>query len=177
MNWLADLPFDSSRLASRIVRLFETMAEFFEKPDESYRVFIRSNPHRGGGGTGFYNSFAFAFGTDQKMEKEGPLMLLAHEIAHNWTRFNAGEEHAETAWYSEGTAEYNKLYQAVSACSSPALKRVQLWAKSMQKRPGTARAQRNITSFSWLSERVCCPEKSCWTSSTPWLKSITATPG
>lgn len=115
MYWLADLPFDSSLLASRIVRLFETMAEFFEKPDESYRVFIRSNPHRGGGGTGFYNSFAFAFGTDQEMEKEGPLMLLAHEIAHNWTRFNAGEEHAETAWYSEGTAEYNKLFMAFRA--------------------------------------------------------------
>src|SRR5690625_7691922 len=46
MYWLADLPFDSSLLASRIVRLFETMAEFFEKPDESYRVFIRRSEER-----------------------------------------------------------------------------------------------------------------------------------
>src|SRR5690625_7402655 len=101
MYWLADLPFDSSLLASRIVRLFETMAEFFEKPDESYRVFIRSNPHRGGGGTGSYNPLAFAFGTDQMKEKEGALMILAHDSAHNWTIDNAGEEQAETQWYRE----------------------------------------------------------------------------
>src|SRR5690554_4099369 len=89
------------------------MAEFHGQPDASYRVFIRSNPHAGGGGTGFIDSFAFSWGIDDDSPEEGPLMLLSHEIAHNWTRLNGEDEaHALTAWYTEGTAEYYKVVMA-----------------------------------------------------------------
>ena len=110
MYWIGEPPFNMDLLADNIVNLFTTMAEFHGKPDEEYRVFIRSNPHKGGGGTGFIDSFAFSYGTDDDSPEDGPLMLLAHEIAHNWTGLNGeNEPHALTAWYSEGTAEFYKV--------------------------------------------------------------------
>lgn len=112
MYWISEPPFQIDRLADNIMALFTEMATFFEQPDEEYRVFIRENPHRGGGGTGFFQSFAFSYGTDDDSPEDGPIMLLAHEIAHNWTRLNAGQEHWETAWYTEGTAEFNKVVMA-----------------------------------------------------------------
>lgn len=116
MYWISQPPFNMDLLAGNIVKLFSTMAEFHGKPDEEYRVFIRSNPHKGGGGTGFVDSFAFSFGTDDDSPEDGPLMLLAHEIAHNWTGLNGADEpHALTAWYSEGTAEFYKVTMAYRA--------------------------------------------------------------
>lgn len=115
MYWISEPPFDIDALADNIVTLFTEMATFFERPDAAYRVFIRENPHRGGGGTGFVDSFAFSYGTDDDSPEDGPLMLLAHEIAHNWTRFNADQPHPMTAWYTEGTAEYYKAVMAYRA--------------------------------------------------------------
>ncbi|KFZ30650.1 hypothetical protein IDSA_08955 [Pseudidiomarina salinarum] len=113
LYWITEPPFNIEKLAANITRLFKTMAEFHGQPDASYRVFIRSNPHAGGGGTGFIDSFAFSWGIDEDASEDGPLMLLSHEIAHNWTGLNGKDEpHALTAWYSEGTAEYYKVVMA-----------------------------------------------------------------
>jgi len=115
MYWISEPPFNMELLATNIVKLFRTMAEFHGKPDEEYRVFIRSNPHKGGGGTGFVDSFAFSYGIDNDSPEDGPLMLLSHEIAHNWTGFRSSEPHPLTAWYSEGTAEFYKVTMAYRA--------------------------------------------------------------
>jgi hypothetical protein len=111
MYWLMQPPFDIDQLAKSIGNLYVYMSGFFEDKGSPYRVFVRANPYPAGGGTAAWKSFMFAFGTDGKTIAEGPQMLIAHEMAHNWPKFDGGEEnHAGTAWYTEGTAEY---YSAV----------------------------------------------------------------
>ena len=50
--WLAEPPFAIEELARRIIRMYETMSDFFDDRNSSYRVFIRQHPYRGQGGTG-----------------------------------------------------------------------------------------------------------------------------
>jgi hypothetical protein len=83
--WLSDPPFDPAALGEKMRALYDSMAAFFDDRAGSYRVFVRQNPFLGTGGTGLQG-------------------LLAHEIAHTWPAL-AGE-HGDTAWYSEGMAEF-----------------------------------------------------------------------
>lgn len=117
LYWLAKPPFDIDRLSTGIHKLYGYMAHFFKDDDAPYRVFIRGNPYPGGGGTSLAKSFMFAYGADGATIADGPQMLIAHEMAHNWPKFDGGE-HAETAWYTEGTAEF---YSAVLALRSGAI--------------------------------------------------------
>lgn len=107
MYWLVPPPFDLGELAKGISRLYAYMSEFFGDKGAPYRVFIRANPYPNGGGTALAQSFMFSFGNDGRTIPDGPEMLIAHEMVHNWPRLDGAEEnHAGTAWYSEGTAEY-----------------------------------------------------------------------
>jgi hypothetical protein len=117
LYWLVKPPFDIDRLSTSIHKLYGYMAHFFKDDDAPYRVFIRRNPYPGGGGTSLARSFMFAYGSDGSTIADGPQMLIAHEMAHNWPKLDGGE-HAETAWYTEGTAEY---YSAVLALRSGAI--------------------------------------------------------
>ena len=105
--WLAEAPFAMDALASRIFRLYSTMAEFFDDRNSTYRVFIRQHPYRGQGGTGAARSFMFGYHPPSNPSVDELQELLAHEIAHNWPAMQG--EHGETAWYSEGAAEYYSL--------------------------------------------------------------------
>ena len=63
MYWLSDPPFDAPAAAKMIDRLFGYVATFFHDEGGSYRVFVRKNPYKGGGGTALARSFLFAYGT------------------------------------------------------------------------------------------------------------------
>ncbi|MDH0867346.1 hypothetical protein [Mitsuaria sp. GD03876] len=112
LYWLATPPFDTAGLARDIRQLYDHMARFFDDSGAPYRIFVRGNPYPAGGGTAGNRSFMFGYGVGGQTSSGDDLqMLLAHEITHNWPRMNVGE-HGETAWYSEGTAEYYSVLLA-----------------------------------------------------------------
>ena len=102
--WLSDPPFDALELGAKMKALYGSMAQFFGDKGGSYRVFVRQNPYLGTGGTGLARSFMFGYHAPSKPTVDGLQGLLAHEMAHTWP-FMQGD-HGETAWYSEGMAEY-----------------------------------------------------------------------
>lgn len=102
--WLKPPPFDPAALGRSTERLFHSMAAFFGESGQAYRVFARSNPYPAGGGTALARSFMFGYGSDGQAHGNGTDMLVAHEMAHTWPKL-AGD-HALTAWYSEGAAEF-----------------------------------------------------------------------
>jgi hypothetical protein len=106
--WMDTPPFDPATLAVQTGTLYRYMARFFGDDGADYRAFARRNPYPAGGGTGLAHSFMFGYGPQGQTIAEGPQALLAHEMAHTWPKLD-GEEHALTAWYTEGTAEYYSL--------------------------------------------------------------------
>lgn len=102
--WLSDPPFDASDLGSKMKALYGSMATFFSDAGGSYRVFVRQNPYLGTGGTGLARSFMFGYHPPAKPTVDSLQGLLAHEMAHTWPAMQG--EHGDTAWYSEGMAEY-----------------------------------------------------------------------
>ncbi|MDN3922545.1 hypothetical protein [Roseateles violae] len=106
LYWLATPPFEPIGLSRDIQQLYTYMSRFFEDEGAPYRIFVRGNPYPAGGGTALNRSFMLGYGTDGQTSSGGDTqMILAHEVTHNWLRFNRGE-HADTAWYSEGMAEF-----------------------------------------------------------------------
>jgi predicted metalloprotease with PDZ domain len=113
MYWFGEPPFEADALAAQITRFFEEAARFFRDPDPNYRVFARENPFAGTGGTALARSFMFGYNQSEAPTPESLQGLLAHEITHNWPRLQG--EHGDTAWYSEGTAEYYSILLSLRA--------------------------------------------------------------
>lgn len=105
--WLTEPPFDGAQLGEGVRALYNSMAAFFDDEGKSYRVFIRQNPYIGTGGTALSRSFMFGYHPPAKPTAESLQMLVAHEMAHTWPAMQG--EHGDTAWYSEGAAEYYSL--------------------------------------------------------------------
>lgn len=105
LYWVNTPPFDIQKLADETRTLYGSMASFFNDANAPYRVFVRENPYPAGGGTALAQSFMFGYGAGGETTSGGLQMLLAHEMAHNWPRLT-DDEHALTAWYTEGMAEY-----------------------------------------------------------------------
>ena len=125
MYRLSDPPFDASGAAQMIDKLFNYVSAFFHDDGESYRVFIRKNPYVSGGGTALTRSFLFAYGTGKVETAEELEGLIAHEMVHNWPTLEG--DHADTSWYTEGTAEYYSVllsFRAGLSSSEEFLKRV-----------------------------------------------------
>lgn len=104
---LSPSPFEMQALAGRIGRLYDYMADFFGDREGEYRVFARQHPYRGRGGTALPRSFTFGYHAPSNPTVDDLHGMLAHEIAHGWPSMQG--EHGETAWYSEGAAEYYSL--------------------------------------------------------------------
>lgn len=102
--WLSQPPFDPNELGDKMKSLYGSMAAFFSDEGGSYRVFARQNPFKGTGGTGLARSFTFGYNFDARPTVDSLQGLLAHEMAHTWPAMQG--EHGDTAWYSEGMAEY-----------------------------------------------------------------------
>lgn len=111
--WLKPPPFDPATLGRSTERLFHSMATFFGERGQAYRVFARSNPYPAGGGTALTRSFMFGYGSNGQSHANGTDMLVAHEMAHTWPKL-AGD-HALTAWYSEGAAEFYSVLLSLRA--------------------------------------------------------------
>lgn len=107
LYWLNEPPFPAEQLGERIRRLYAAMAAFFGEKVGSYRVFIRQNPYAGTGGTALAHSFMFGYNPAARPTIDSLQSLLSHEMAHNWPAMEG--EHGDTAWYSEGTAEYYSM--------------------------------------------------------------------
>jgi len=107
LYWLANPPFDAALLGERITALYATMSRFFQDADSSYRVFMRQNPYPGMGGSALASSFMFGYNAAENPTLDKLQGLLAHEMTHNWPALEG--EHGDTAWYSEGTADYYSL--------------------------------------------------------------------
>jgi hypothetical protein len=108
MYWFTPPPFDAPAVGRGIESFYRYAARFFGDAGAGYRVFIRHNPYPSGGGTALTRSFMFGWGAGQKQTSLELQGLLAHEITHNWPKLDGGE-HGDTAWYSEGTAEYYSI--------------------------------------------------------------------
>lgn len=105
LYWLAKPPFEIAPLAAGLRTLYGSMAAFFNDAGAPYRIFIRANPYPAGGGTALAKSFMFGYGVNGETASTDLQMLLAHEMTHNWPRLT-DDDHASTAWYTEGMAEY-----------------------------------------------------------------------
>lgn len=104
LYWLSEPPFDMGKLAAETQAMYGSMAKFFKDTGTSYRIFARRNPYPSSGGSGWTRSFVFAYGSNGA-NAEDQKLLLAHEMVHNWPRLDDNDL-SDTAWYSEGTAEY-----------------------------------------------------------------------
>lgn len=105
--WMSDPPFDPQVLGEGVRKLYEAMSDFFGEEAGQYRVFMRSNPYVGTGGTGLARSFMFGYHAPSQPTVDDLQGLLSHEIAHTWPSMEG--EHGDTAWYSEGNAEFYSL--------------------------------------------------------------------
>lgn len=104
LYWLSEPPFDAAAAGAMIEKLFAYDQAFFDDAGGSYRVFIRKQPYKGGGGTALHRSFMFGYGTGKVPTAENLEALIAHEMVHNWPLLDG--DHSDTSWYSEGSAEY-----------------------------------------------------------------------
>ncbi|WP_269714794.1 M61 family metallopeptidase [Caulobacter sp. NIBR2454] len=118
LYWLGEPPFDAEALGSRIEALFDPMAAFFEDAGGAYRVFMRQNPYKGMGGSALGRSFMFGYHPPANPKIDDLQGLIAHEMAHNWPRMQG--EHGDTAWYSEGMAEFYSVLLSHRAGVLPA---------------------------------------------------------
>lgn len=107
MYWLAQPPFDPIHIASDIRQFYSYEARFFGDPNSDYRVFVRKQPYRAGGGTALTRSFMFGYSELTPPDPAHLQFLLAHEITHNWPRIEGKE--ADQNWFAEGSAEYYSL--------------------------------------------------------------------
>ncbi|MDG2523027.1 hypothetical protein P7B02_15940 [Caulobacter segnis] len=118
LYWLGEPPFDAAVLGERTEALFESMSAFFNDQGGDYRVFMRQNPYKGMGGSALGRSFMFGYHPPAKPGVDDLQGLIAHEMAHNWPRMQG--EHGDTAWYSEGMAEYYSVMLSHRAGVLPA---------------------------------------------------------
>ncbi|WP_130617186.1 hypothetical protein [Dyella amyloliquefaciens] len=111
--WLSEPPFDAKAFSTWVSKFYNYTSTFFGDTKSSYRVFMRQNPYAGTGGTALAHSFMFGYYPPAKPTVEDLRDLVAHEMAHTWPMLEGS--HGETAWYSEGTAEYYSLLMAYRA--------------------------------------------------------------
>lgn len=112
IQWFGDAPFDVSELTRFVGAVFAELARMFRTEGSDYRVFIRSQPAHGGG-TAVPDAFAFGHADSSPVDARALRWLLAHEISHNWPKLDG--DHGDTAWYSEGAAEYYSLLASLRA--------------------------------------------------------------
>lgn len=155
MYWLSDPPFNAVAAANMIGKLFDYVSKFFHDDNRPYRVFIRKNPYKEGGGTALTRSFLFAYGTGKKTTSEELEDLIGHEMVHNWPTLDG--DHADTSWYTEGTAEYYSIllsYRAGLSTPKEFLKRINDRADGYYKNPLQSLSLHDAEQIYWQDARA-----------------------
>jgi len=148
--WLTDPPFEPAALGERVRKLYAFMADFFGDGDASYRVFMRQNPYRGLGGTALAHAFMFGYEAAAKPTIDSLQNHISHEMTHNWPAMQG--EHGDTAWYSEGTAEYYSLllsYRAGALTTDQYLKAINERAEGYYSNPYRALSNPEAAKIFW----------------------------
>ncbi|KAI1863317.1 uncharacterized protein JN550_009637 [Neoarthrinium moseri] len=119
MYWIGDPPYDMKRVAPLTESLFRSIASFFGDTTNSFRVFVR-RVWSGHGGSGGYRSFLLEYspGSEDQMNENDLLDLLAHETVHEYPLMNPIK--SDDAWYNEGVANY---YATIAAFEKGAVNR------------------------------------------------------
>lgn len=112
--WLGKPPFDACEVGMSTQSIFHTLADFFSDQDDPYRVFFRHNPYPGTNtGTALERSFMFSYDDSdysQMHDNTYRVMVLAHEMVHNWVKFSEDRDTTTSNWYAEGLAEYYSIF-------------------------------------------------------------------
>jgi hypothetical protein len=159
MYWLSEPPFDATAVATMIKRLYDYMTAFFhDDPNATYRIFVRHSPVKsggGGGGTALTRSFMFGYGNLRAPTVDGLEALIAHEMTHNWPSLEG--DHADTSWYTEGTAEYYSIllsYRAGLITPQKFLELVNGRAKGYYENPLQTLTNRQAEQIYWKDSRA-----------------------
>src|SRR5215472_4354574 len=155
MYWLSDPPFQATAAAQTIQKLFAYASAFFHDTGEPYRVFIRKNPYAAGGGTALARSFLFAYGTKKPPTADELEDLIGHEMVHNWPTLDG--DHADTSWYTEGTAEYYSIllsYRAGLITPREFLKRINERADGYYTNPLQTLSNHDAEKIYWKDARA-----------------------
>lgn len=155
MYWLSEPPFDANAAAAMVEKLYAYMSDFFHDEGGSYRVFVRKQPYKGDGGTAGYRSFLFGWGTGKVPTTENLEGLIAHEMTHNWPALDG--DHADTSWYSEGSAEYYSIllsFRAGLISPDEFLKRVNDRAEGYYDNPLQRLSNREAEAIYWRDARA-----------------------
>ena len=112
--WLGKPPFDACEVGKSVQSIFHALADFFSDQGDPYRVFFRHNPYPGTNtGTALERSFMFSY-DDSDYSKINDniyrVMVLAHEMVHNWIKFSEDKDTPTSNWYAEGLAEYYSIF-------------------------------------------------------------------
>ena len=154
MYWLSEPPFDVVAAAGMIQKLFDYMSGFFHDDGGSYRVFMRKTLANGGG-TALTRSFMFGYSESKPPTAESLEGLIAHEMVHNWPTLSG--DHADTSWYTEGSAEYYSVVLSHRAgLSTPAefLKRINEHASGYYLNPLQNLSNRAADAIYWKDSRA-----------------------
>ncbi|MBB5066227.1 hypothetical protein [Granulicella mallensis] len=103
--WMGLAPPDVKTTAMQLQAVHSYLAKFFHDEQSSYRIFIRSNPYPGFGGTALAHSFMYGYSEKGGTDPSRVRTYIAHEMVHNWPSLDS-DEYSDTAWYAEGTADY-----------------------------------------------------------------------
>ena len=154
MYWLSEPPFDVAAAAGMIQKLFDYMSAFFHDDGASYRVFMRKTLANGGG-TALTRSFMFGYSESKPPTAESLEGLIAHEMVHNWPTLSG--DHADTSWYTEGSAEYYSVvlsYRAGLSTPDEFLKRVNERASGYYLNPLQSLTNRAADAIYWKDSRA-----------------------
>jgi hypothetical protein len=155
MYWLSEPSFDPIAVAERTQRVYDAMCRFFQEPSPGFRVFVRKHPYPGAGGTALRRSFMFGYSALASPTIETLTALIAHETAHNWPRLDG--EHGETAWYTEGTAEYYSIvlpHRAGIITDTHYLERINERARSYYTNPLQTLTNQEAAARFWQDPRA-----------------------
>lgn len=107
--WIAEPDFDMENIAKYTRQLYGGMQKFFRDPEPVYRIFVRKDPYTHSGGSAMALSYLFGWNETEPVSLENKKNILAHEMVHNWPHLDDSEGEGETAWYSEGAAEFYSI--------------------------------------------------------------------
>ncbi|KAH8677579.1 hypothetical protein BX600DRAFT_450171 [Xylariales sp. PMI_506] len=143
LYWIGTLPYDANHIGQLTDNIFRAIAKFFGDTTKPFRVFIR-RVWSGHGGTGAHRSFLLEYSreTQEQLNEESLLNLLAHETVHEYPLMIP--ESIDDAWYCEGVANY---YAAIASFESGLVDR-QYLIKSLNNN-AQAYYTTNVLNLSW----------------------------